>query len=309
MSKESRRQQRAGSTTTEPPTTTATSGRDPSRSPTGTARAGRRERSRHAPGHEPPFAERYRTAIVAAVVVAAVALVGGFVFVSATQAAYTCKSDWSPSPTPSPAAGATNQPGYTQPDMGNRHVPLGTVVTYQYCAPASGGHFAAGGGPIPPGLYGPEDAVIPQGWVHNLEHGALVLLYKGGSEGAAAAGQIQLKAFYDSFPNSPVCNIERGTTQGPIIARFDQMATDYSAIVWGRVLPLTSPDFNAILDFYATWGEKTNPEPQCTPTPSPSASPSNSPSASPSASPSTSAPSTSPSAPASPSVEPSASPS
>lgn len=309
MSKESRRQQRAGSPTDEPTSATTTSGRAPSRSPTGTGRAGRRERSRHAPGHEPTFAERYRTAIVAAVVVAAVALVGGFVFVSATKAAYTCKGVWSPSPTPGPAAGATNQPGYTQPDMGNRHVPYGTVVTYQYCAPASGPHFEAGAGPILPRLYGPDDAVIPQGWVHNLEHGAFVLLYKGSSESATAAGQAQLKAFYDSFPNSPVCNIERGTTQGPVIARFDQMATDYSAIVWGRVLPLTSLDFNAILDFYATWGEKTNPEQQCTPTPSPSASPSNSPSASPSASPSTSAPSASPSAPASPSVEPSASPS
>ncbi len=35
----------------------------------------------------------------------------------------------------------------------------------------------------------------------------------------------------------------------------------------------TTLDTNAILEFYAAWGERTNPEQQCTPTPSPSASP------------------------------------
>ena len=66
------------------------------------------------------------------------------------------------------------------------------------------------------------------------------------------------------------------------------MATDYSAIVWGRVLPLDTFDPAAILDFYEVWGERTNPEPQCAPTPSasPGTSPSASPSGSPSASPS-----------------------
>lgn len=297
MSKESRRQQRVGSTTPKPASPPATGGRAPSSSPTSTPRAGRRERARYSASYQASFAERYRTAIVAVVVVAAVALIGGFVFVSASRAAFTCATIWSPAPTASPAAGASNPPGYTQPDMGNRHVPYGTVVTYQYCAPASGPHYnQSGTGPIAPRVYGPDDTVIPQGWVHNLEHGALVLLYKGTSEGATPAGQLALKAFYDAFPNSPVCNFERGTV-GPVIARFDKMETDYSAIVWGRVLPMTTLDLTEILDFYATWGEKTNPEQQCTPTPSPTVEPSASPSAG-------------PSAPASsPSPEPSASPS
>lgn len=312
MSKESRRQQRAGSTPKAPaggpapaPTATpTTSGRAASHSPSGSARAGRRERSRHAVGRQPSFVERYRTAIVVVVVVAAVALIGGFVFVSASAAAFTCTTVWSPEPTPSPAPGASNAPGYTQPDMGRRHVPYGTAVTYQYCAPASGSHYnQAGAGPIQPRVYGPNDAVIPQGWVHNLEHGALVVLYTGSSQGATPEGQQQLKAFYDTFPNSPVCNIERGTTQGPVIARFDQMATDYSAIVWGRVLPLDTLDTTAILEFYAAWGEKTNPEQQCTP-PTPSPSPSSS--ASPSAS---ASPTASPTPAASPSASPTASPS
>ena len=283
MSKASRRQQRTGSATQTATTqdTTTTSERPPSHSPTGTARAGRRAHPRHRAGAERSFIERYRTAIIAVVVVAAVALVGGFVFVSASSAAYTCTTIWSPSPTPSPAAGASNAPGYVQPDMGRRHVEFGAKVTYQYCAPASGSHYnKAGAGPIQPRLYGPQDTVIPQGWIHNLEHGALVVLYTGTSDGATPEGQKALQAFYDAFPNSPVCGIQKGTSQGPVIARFDQMATDYSAIVWGRVLPLETFDTAAILDFYETWGEKTNPEQQCTPaeSPGPSASPSASPS-------------------------------
>ena len=88
--------------------------------------------------------------------------------------------------------------------MGRRHVEFGTNVTYQYCAPASGSHYnKAGSGPIQPRLYGPQDTVIPQGWIHNLEHGALVVLYTGTSEGATPEGQRQLQAFYDVVPEQP----------------------------------------------------------------------------------------------------------
>ncbi len=101
-----------------------------------------------------------------------------------------------------------------------------TSSRYTYCPPASGNHYnASGQGPIPPRLYGPDDTTVPEGWVHNLEHGALVLLYRGDSPGATPEGQAALRAFFDSFPNSPVCGIQPGTIQGPVIARFDDMAT------------------------------------------------------------------------------------
>jgi hypothetical protein len=122
-----------------------------------------------------------------------------------------------------------------------------------------------------------------------------VILYKG------EADQVALKGLFDSVPPSPICGFEPGgQSPGPVIARLDDMATPFAALVWGRVLPLQTLDTQAILDFYAAWGEKTNPEQQCT---APSASPSSSdtPSTSPatSAEPSNSAgPSAAPSAPA-----------
>ncbi|MEZ4596324.1 MAG: DUF3105 domain-containing protein [Chloroflexota bacterium] len=67
--------------------------------------------------------------------------------------------------------------------MGRTHVVQGTSVKYAYCPPASGDHYNLGGGqaPLPRRLFGPDDAVLPQQWIHNLEHGYVVLLYRARS--------------------------------------------------------------------------------------------------------------------------------
>ncbi len=261
-------------------------------------RAGRRERARPAPRGS--FVQRYRSWLLAAAVVAVVAIVGAGVFSAATQPAFACSMEWVPDPTSSPATGASPQPGYVQPDMGNAHVATGTVIRYTYCPPASGRHFNQSGvGPIPARPYGPNDGVIPQGWVHNLEHGGLVILYRG-----AEADQAALRALFDAVPVSPVCGFEPGgSAPGPVIARFDQMAWPFAAIVWDRVLPLETLDQAAIFDFYARYAERANPEKLC-PVPEPSAGPSASGSVAPSAS-----PSAAPSVSAAPSASPAASPS
>jgi hypothetical protein len=83
------------------------------------------------------------------------------------------------------------------------------------------------------------------------------------------------------MPDSPVCGFPP-TQQGAgvVITRFDEMATPYAALVWGRVLPLQTFDQAAIMEFWNTFGERTNPEKFCA---VPSGSPAN-PSAAPSAS-------------------------
>jgi hypothetical protein len=288
VSKPSRRRQPAP--TVPPPATGRPPSATRSSSPSGTARAGRRERARAA--YQPSFAERYRTLIVAVAALAGVILISAFVFVSAASPAFACSQEWVPTPTASPAPGASPNPGYVQPDMGRTHVPVGQKVTYTFCPPASGSHYnASGSGPIQPRLYGPSDRALPEGWIHNLEHGAMVILYRGreGDPGITDAGQTALKALFSAFPASPVCGIQPGTSTGPVIARFDEMATPYAALVWGRVLPLDELDTTQILDFFEIWGERSNPEKQC-------AAASAAPSAEPSAAPSSEAsPETSPS--------------
>lgn len=231
---------------------------------------------------QPSFAERYRTLIVGVVAVAAVVVVGVFVFTSANRPTYACTTLFQPSPTPSPVAGASAQPGYLEEDMGRGHVAVGDQVKYTFCPPASGNHYNASGfGPILPRLYGPNDKTLPEGWVHNLEHGGLVVLYRGDGPGASADGQKALRDLFTSFPASPVCGFAAGTNYSPVIARFDDMATPYAALVWGRVLPLETLDTQAILAFNSAWAEKTNPEAFCSPAPTGSPSPGTSGSASP----------------------------
>ena len=307
MSKESRRRQRLAGQSTPSATgsssstrrvadaTRAQTGRSDtqSTSPRATERTGRRERAR--PAAPASFVQRYRVLLIGAAVAVVVAVIGVGVFATATEAAYACSSVWQPSATPSPAEGKAPQPGYVEPDMGQGHVPRGTKITYTYCPPASGRHYNVPDAPITARVYGPGDGVIPEGWIHNLEHGALVVLYRGDQPDLDA-----LRALYTAVPVSPVCGFTPGgQSPGPVVARFDDMAWPYAAMVWDRILPLQTIDQQAMLDFYATWGERTNPEKLC-------AVPSASPSVVPNGSPTPSA-STSPAA--SGSVPPAASPS
>jgi hypothetical protein len=182
--------------------------------------------------------------------------------------------------------------------MGHLHEAAGDTVTYRYCPPASGKHYnGTNVGPIRAGLYGPGDNPIPPGWIHNLEHGALVLLYscKAPAEGQTAPactndGQQKLKDLLARWPDSPICKIPPGALT-PVIARFDDMTSPYTALVWDVVLPMTEIDETLLFDFYARNAELYNPEKQCaepttvppaaTPTPVPSGTPAVSAAASP----------------------------
>jgi hypothetical protein len=235
-----------------------------SRGPSGSRRAGRRETARP-PVVRPTFLQRYRGAIIGVAAVGVLAVVGAFLLFGATQPAYACETESTPAPSATPAPGASSAPlGQAQADMGRRHVEVGASVKYASCPPASGAHYnAPDQGPIKPQFYAKDSTAVPQGWIHNLEHGGLVLLYRcGPSDTCDSAQQQQLQAFVSSFPASPVCNIPAGAIS-PVVARFDQMATPYAALVWGRILMLQTLDTSAVLKFFAEEGERTNPEPQC----------------------------------------------
>lgn len=222
-----------------------------------------------------PFLQRNRTRLLWGVGGLVVVAIAALFYFQATTPAYACGIEWTASPTASPAPGATPRLGYLQEDMGKDHVTPGTAVKYIYCPPASGKHYnVQGQGPIDPKLYGPNDRAVPEGWLHNLEHGGLVVLYRCPGDACTDAGQAALQQLWAGFPASPVCNIPAHRIS-PVIARFDDMAYPYVAIVWDQVLPLETLDSQQILAFFAQQAERTNPEPQCAPpSPSPSVGPS-----------------------------------
>jgi hypothetical protein len=247
-------------------------------------------RSRRPPPRPATFVERYRRFLIGLAVVAVVVVVGGAVFINSTTPAYACVTLFDPTDPPSVtqptvAPGSTGAPatqppiGFVQPDMGHTHVGTGVRVSYTNCPPASGKHYNDPPfGPIPARLYGPDEVAVPQGWVHNLEHGAIVLLYKCPGPGCDAAGQAALGALRAKWPNSPICNFPPNAVS-PVIARFDDMAWPYAAVVWDVVLPLQTLDETALFRFFAERAERFNvqekqcPDPTPTPGPTPTAGP------------------------------------
>jgi hypothetical protein len=136
-------------------------------------------------------------------------------------------------------------------------------VTYTFCPPASGPHYnTAGLGPIEPRFYGPDDGAAPQGWIHNLEHGGMVVLYSCARSGCDSASLDKLKRLVSTLPDSSVCKLKAGRVS-PVVARFDEMKTPFAAVVWNRVLFQETLDIDQINEFYATQAERTAPEPQC----------------------------------------------
>jgi hypothetical protein len=307
VSKESRRaarlareSRRVGTSTGAPDVAGPATRRAPAPPPAGT-RAGRRERVR--PGPRPSFFERYRSTIITIAAVAVVAVAVGFVFLGSTAASYACDSQFNPSPTPAVAPGSSARLGFVQEDMGRSHA-VTSPEHYLFCPPASGSHLNQTGlGPIKPQVYKPDDKVGPPNWVHNLEHGGLVVLYRSDSPGATSAGQQAFRTYFDSFPASPICKVPAGQVS-PVIARFDDMPHPFAAIVWDRVQYLDPWDPELANRFYLTESERLDsegvlnrvnpPEPQCAgPSAIPSIGPSESAGASGSVAPSV-APSTAP---------------
>ena len=284
LARESRRiggpsQPRNGATPSTPddasnasPTPPSTANRSTIRATSGVgARAGRRERPR--PGVTPGFVQRYRTALISVAAVAIVAVAAGYVLIGSTSAAYTCGSQFNPSPTPVVAPGSSTRLGFFEDDMGASHT-VNPPQRYLFCPPASGAHYNAPGtlGPIIPRVYKPDDKVGPSNWIHNLEHGGMVILYRSDSPGATAAGLQAFRDYAAALPPSPICKVPTGQVS-PVIARFNDMPHPYAALVWDRVFYLDTWDPALVTRFYLTESERVDsagalvapPEQPCNP--------------------------------------------
>jgi hypothetical protein len=218
-----------------------------------TTRTGRRDHDRVAP---PPrsFLERYRTALVVVAGIAIAGILAGFLLVQTTAKAYACGSILAPTASNDPAA-----LGQAASDLGRTHVLRGTSVRYGYCPPTSGEHYNdLPDGPIPALFYEKDRATLPQGWVHNLEHGGVVVLYSCTKGTCSDADLAPLRSYVHSNPPSPLC----AQADALLGTRFDDLPTPYAVVAWDRALFLETADVEAITAFYAQRGDR-GPEPQC----------------------------------------------
>jgi hypothetical protein len=159
-----------------------------------------------------------------------------------------CQSNVAPpvveTPTSASSAAPTeaNAPGFGQdvaiPNEGAAHVAEGSEITYAHNPPASGTHYPAY---LQYGLY--EEPNIPPGyWVHNLEHGAIVILYQCPQSCPDLVEQ--LGNLLDQF------RLSKWDNRKIVIVPYDDMDVPLMAIAWDVQMSLDQLDAQALLDFY-----------------------------------------------------------
>ena len=117
------------------------------------------------------------------------------------------------------------------------HVPDGSTLTYTHYPPSSGHHYPS---PAPAGI---SATAIPEGnWVHSLEHGYVVILYKPTASGAPS--DAQLRDIMATFPK------EKHGSVKIVITPYDHMDSPITAVAWERQLSLDRFDRAQLLQFY-----------------------------------------------------------
>lgn len=162
----------------------------------------------------------------------------------------------------------------TPPLLASPHVPEGTIVDYNSNPPSSGPHYPIWAN------FGEYPAPVQAGYlVHDLEHGAVLLLYKpcdddagapGGdasdvdaaAPGACASIKDALRRVRDAIPTDPVC--DPSIRVRVIIAPYPELDVPIAAAAWGWTYRANCLDETSLRDFaLAHYGQ--GPEDICAP--------------------------------------------
>ena len=201
-----------------------------------------------------------------ALLLAATTLAGGLMLMSCGGSSDTVDNSTCPASAgdasyyPEPATNDdSNIVGQRIPQMPHTHVPEGTSVTYNHTPPTSGCHYSAQArAPMEPGVY--TQHVDNEYWVHNLEHGYIVVLYDCGSQGPKGCPQdfATLRAWYDNQTVDPalLSCAQAGTIQVPPYAKvlvlpFSGIGHKFAVVSWDYYLPLDTADTSQLDKFYA----------------------------------------------------------
>src|SRR5215216_812320 len=130
--------------------------------------------------------------------------------------------------------------GRQVPIEGSRqHVAQGQTVPNRNRPPSSGDHYDQ------PAGYGFFQRDIPVGnWVHTLEHGGVVVLYR--PDLCDQSCQTQLQETYNSAPSSQ----SFPGTRKMLVTSYQDMDHTIASVAWGWVDEMDSFDKERILAFY-----------------------------------------------------------
>jgi hypothetical protein len=142
-----------------------------------------------------------------------------------------------------PAQAPPEGPGRLMPDRGEQHVPQGQAIPYPEYPPASGSHW-----PVT-AKWGIHRAPVPEeAFVHNLEHGGVVVLYHCSTP--CPDLQRQLEELYASFPKSKFGHVK------VVVAPNARLKSRVALLAWRRLDELPGFDRDRILRFVQAWQDK-----------------------------------------------------
>ena len=125
--------------------------------------------------------------------------------------------------------------GQRQPVETGTHIPTGTAGHWASLPPSSGQHWPA------PAPWGPaQQALPPERWVHNLEHGGVVVLFRDAADAGTAAAFARGAPQESAFGEVKVVD-----------APYPQLGSRFALVAWGWVDSLDSWDAAEALRFYA----------------------------------------------------------
>jgi hypothetical protein len=139
---------------------------------------------------------------------------------------------------PSAPAGRCNAITQMRAIEGFQHIPVCLPFPYGTKPPSSGNHYPIWS------AYETYSSPVPEGfWVHNLEHGAIVLSYDcpGGCDADVAAA----KQWIDALPPDPACGANR-----VLMTPDPNLDVPFAASAWGWTLRADCFDAAAFQAFF-----------------------------------------------------------
>ena len=145
-------------------------------------------------------------------------------------------------------APVNSQPPVGEPvnEMPHTHVLPPAQVTYDHNPPTSGCHYNLGYGqaPIQAGVYNSSPEIQPEYWVHNLEHGYVVVLYNCPS--GCDAQFTALRNWYHSLPPDPTTGYAK-----VLVIPYSEMSVPFACVSWDWYYPIPVFSIDEVQKFYA----------------------------------------------------------
>ena len=138
------------------------------------------------------------------------------------------------------------------------HVAIGTHVEYDSNPPSSGPHY-----PVWAAFQTWPTVLQREYYVHDMEHGAVVLLYKcdhaaGGAAGGCADTVAALEQVRAALPDDPLC--DKSIRVRVVITEDPLLDVPFAAAAWGWTYKAKCLDVPSLTDFAkAHYGQGTEP--------------------------------------------------